>query len=92
MTAKITGVSNKPNAAGDHVVELSMPDGSTATALISPDMVMMDALQPYILERAEHAYVVCLCSSNQLEHGLQPRQYFGTDGVHRRNTPNACLC
>jgi hypothetical protein len=31
MTTKITGVSNKPNAAGDHVIELSMPDGSTTT-------------------------------------------------------------
>jgi hypothetical protein len=89
MTAKITGVSNKPNASGDHVIELSLPEGSTTTALISPDMarVMMDALQPYILERAAHAaqYVVCLCSGDELEHGSQRGQYFRTDGVHRRN-------
>jgi hypothetical protein len=55
--AKVSGVSNKLNEDGDHVIELSMPDGSTTTALISPDMarVVMDALQPYILERAARA-------------------------------------
>jgi hypothetical protein len=68
MTAKITGVSNKPNASGDHVIELSLPDGSTTTALISPDMarVMMDALQPYILERAAHAAQSMLFASAQV--------------------------
>jgi hypothetical protein len=54
MVAIITGVANKPATNGDFVVELSMPDGSTDTATISPDIaqVLVAILQPMVLERA----------------------------------------
>jgi len=54
MPANVTGVSTKPNEDGYHLLELRMPDGSTNTASISPDMArtIVVMLQPYVLEDA----------------------------------------
>src|SRR5258706_15687852 len=53
-TAKINGVKNKPEANGDYLVELSMPDGTVATASVSLDIarVIVAVLQPAIVEEA----------------------------------------
>ena len=54
MTAKITGVWNKPEATGDYLAELLMPDGTITTASISPEVAQaaVSVLQPAVLERA----------------------------------------
>jgi hypothetical protein len=54
MPAKVVGVSIEPDGNGDHWIELSMPDGSSATASISPSMAatVVAALQPHVVEQA----------------------------------------
>ena len=42
MTAKITALMNEPEANGDYVAELTMPDGTTSTATISLDVARSD--------------------------------------------------
>jgi hypothetical protein len=53
VTARITGVKIEPEASGDYLVELSMPDGTITTASISLDTAraMVAILQPAIVER-----------------------------------------
>jgi hypothetical protein len=53
-TARITGVMNRPEANGDYLIEVSMPDGTIATALISLDVAraMVVILQQAIAEEA----------------------------------------
>jgi hypothetical protein len=54
MPAKVVGVSIEPDSNGDHWIELSMPDGSTATASLPPSMAatIVAALQPHVVEQA----------------------------------------
>jgi hypothetical protein len=53
MTAKITALMNEPEANGDYVAELTMPDGTTSTATISLDVarVITVTLQQAIAEQ-----------------------------------------
>jgi hypothetical protein len=74
VTAKITGLMNEPEANGDYLAELLMPDGSSATASISLDVArsFVSILQQAIVEapagRARGTFVAVRVKSVSVVH------------------------